>query len=250
VVRYDFVQADSAGSFIQGFETTRLSNQISSDLLRGLSVSMDHDLFDDTPGPGGTIAERRFAPHLSQLNLGFSLGSSSAVFRWISSLWGADPTEAAESEEPGGDELSDPFNRGDPTDESSIIPTGARSGTPTQAPRGSRGSWTANLSYSLQRPRDPSAESRQMVTGNIRLQPTESWSLSWRTAYDIERAAFNDHAIRLTRDLHRWQANFDFLQTATGNWSFRFEVSLMDNRDLKFDYDQQNLDLGLPAEQR
>jgi hypothetical protein len=89
-----------------------------------------------------------------------------------------------------------------------------------------------------------------MLTGSLRLQPTAQWALSWRTAYDIERGAFNDHSIRLTRDLHRWQANFDFLQTATGNWSFRFEVSLMDNRDLKFDYDQQNLDLGLPAEAR
>ena len=38
------------------------------------------------------------------------------------------------------------------------------------------------------------------------------------------------------------------MQTATGNWSFRFEVSLTDNRDLKFDYRQRNLDVGLPAQ--
>ncbi|MDH3206995.1 MAG: putative LPS assembly protein LptD [Gemmatimonadota bacterium] len=250
VVRYDFVQADSAGSFLQGFETTRLSNQLSSDLLRGLSVSMDHDLFDDQPAGDGTIAERRFAPHLAQMNLGFALGSRSLVFRWLSSLLGGDATEDA-PEEPEGDELNDPFEVGDPTDESSIIPTGSQTGRATLGPRsGSRGAWTANLTYSLQRPRDPTVDPRQMLTGSIRLQPTEQWALSWRTAYDIERGAFNDHSIRLTRDLHRWQANFDFLQTATGNWSFRFEVSLMDNRDLKFDYDQQNLDLGLPAEER
>jgi hypothetical protein len=102
----------------------------------------------------------------------------------------------------------------------------------------------------LQRPRDATIDPRQMLTGSIRLQPTRQWALSWRTAYDLQEQAFNDHSIRLTRDLHRWQANFDFLQTATGNWSFRFEVSLMDNRDLKFDYDQQNLDLGVPASQR
>ncbi|MGD8601861.1 MAG: putative LPS assembly protein LptD [Gemmatimonadota bacterium] len=252
VVRYDFVQADSAGGFLQGFQTTRLSNQISSDLLRGLSVSMDHDLFDDTKDESGAIVERRFAPHLSQLNLGFSLGSSSGLFRWVSSLWGGGGGgEEPEAIEPGADEVGDPFDVIDPTDESSVIPTGSQAGQPTRAPRaGSRGSWTANLSYSLQRPRDPTSVSRQMLTGSVRLQPTEKWALSWRTAYDIERGQFNDHSIRLTRDLHRWQANFDFLQTATGNWSFRFEVSLMDNRDLKFDYDQQNLDLGLPAEQR
>ena len=86
----------------------------------------------------------------------------------------------------------------------------------------------------------------QMLTGTITLRPTENWDLSWRTAYDLERRAFNDHTIRLSRDLHRWEANFDFLQTATGNWTFRFEVSLIDNRDLKFDYKQRNLDVGLP----
>ena len=89
-----------------------------------------------------------------------------------------------------------------------------------------------------------------MLSGTLRLKPTENWSVSWRTSYDLEASAFNDHAIRLSRDLHRWQANFDFLQTATGNWSFRFEVSLLDNRDLKFDYKQRNLDLGLPTSQR
>jgi hypothetical protein len=135
------------------------------------------------------------------------------------------------------------------TDESTVIPT-AGAGRPVAAgPRatGSVGSWTANFSYSLQRPRALGSPSSQMVTGMLRLQPTPAWELSWRTAYDVEANAFNDHSIRLTRDLHRWQANFDFLQTATGNWSFRFEVSLLDNRDLKFDYDQQNLDLGRPS---
>jgi len=251
VVQYDFVEADSAGSFLQGFTTTRLSNQISSDLLRGLSISMEHDLFDDEKAPGGGIASRRFAPHLSQVNLGFSMGSNSAIFRWLTQLLGGGAGAEATSVEPEGDELADPFAAGDPTDEASIIPTGSRPGVVSPGPRaGSSGSWTANLSYSLQRPRDPLLETRQMVTANMRLQPTDKWALSWRTAYDIERKAFNDHSVRLTRDLHRWQANFDFLQTATGNWSFRFEVSLMDNRDLKFDYDQQNLDLGLPAERR
>merc|ERR1739841_267658 len=47
VIQYDFVQADSVGLFLSGFETTRLSNQFSSDYLRGLSVSMDHELFVD-----------------------------------------------------------------------------------------------------------------------------------------------------------------------------------------------------------
>jgi hypothetical protein len=244
VVRYDFVQADSAGSFLQGFQTTRLTNQISSDLLRGLSVSVEHDLFEDLPGPDGTMSERRFDPHLSQLNLSFSLGSGSYFFRWFGLFGGPDQEE--EPQEPQGAGVGDPFVLDGATDEATVVPrTSPQQAPPTRpASTGAIGSWTANVSYALQRPRALGSPSSQMLTWMLRLRPTPAWELSWRTAYDIESGGFNDHSIRLTRDLHRWQANFDFLQTATGNWSFRFEVSLLDNRDLKFDYDQQNVDLN------
>lgn len=243
VIQYDFVQADSVGLFLSGFETTRLSNQFSSDYLRGLSVSMDHEVFEDVLGPDGQLAERRLAPHLSSVNLGFSLGSSSSIFRWLT-FWRSDDGEDAPAEPE-----EDPLAFDGPVDESSIVPGIGRPavvpGAASTRGRGGTGGWNANLSYSLQRPRDPTRVASQMLSGTVRLQPTENWSVSWRTAYDLEVSSFNDHSIRLTRDLHRWEANFDFLQTATGNWTFRFEVSLRDNRDLKFDYKQRNLDLGL-----
>ena len=244
VLRYDFVEADSIGAFLAGFETTRLSNQISSDFLRGLTISVNHDLFEDKEVDGQLT--RTFAPHLAQVNLGFSLGSNSSIFRLLGFLRGGDEgeTPAPSTEEP---DVVDPFEPTGTTDESSIIPTGRRPLSSTEpARRGDRGGWNANLSYSLQRPRGDDVMMSQMLTGTITLRPTENWDLSWRTAYDLERRAFNDHTIRLSRDLHRWEANFDFLQTATGNWTFRFEVSLIDNRDLKFDYKQRNLDVGLP----
>lgn len=246
VIQYDFVQADSVGLFLSGFETTRLSNQFSSDYLRGLSVSMDHELFVDEVDGEGTLVERRLEPHLSSVNLGFSLGSSSSIFRWLT-FWTGDSEEGAAPAEP--DNLEELDFEGT-TDESSIVPVSGRTDVVPGGPqrtRGSTGGWNANLSYSLQRPRDPTRVASQMLSGTVRLQPTEQWSVSWRTAYDLELGAFNDHSIRLTRDLHRWEANFDFLQTATGNWTFRFEVSLRDNRDLKFDYKQRNLDLGLQS---
>jgi hypothetical protein len=246
VVRYDFVQADSTGDFLQGFETTTLDNQISSDILRGLSVSTKHDLFRDEIGPERTIVSRTFDPHLAQVNLSFSLGSSSAFMRWLGLSGGG------AQEEPEPTEAVGPLDGQTVTDESSIIPGGVRRPTTATPVRssGNAGTWNASFSYSLQRPRDPNQQARQMLTSTIQMQPTDNWSLSWQTAFDLERSQFADHSIRLTRDLHEWQANFDFLQTATGNWSFRFEVSLLANRDLKFDYDQQNLDLGLPSDQR
>jgi len=250
VVRYDFVEADVVGSFLSGFETTRLSNQISSDYMRGLSLSFDHELFEDTEVDGQ--AQRGFAPHLSQVNFGFALSSNSSIFRWLGFLAPDDDGEAVPASGTDDDlEADDPFAATGATDESSIIPGVNRDRLP-RAPRarGTRGGWNANLSYALQRPRGENLPVSQMLTGTVTLRPTESWDVSWRTAYDLERKAFNDHTIRLSRDLHRWQANFDFLQTATGNWSFRFEVSLIDNSDLKFDYKQRNIDVGLPSENR
>ena len=244
VIQYDFVDADSLGSFLWGFQSTRLSNAISSDMLQGLQLQMDHELFEDTKAEDGSV-DRAFKPHLAQVNLGFSLSNRSSLFRLFGLLGGGGDElaeEEATQDETQGEGLTTPS-----VDESSIIPgsdPAARqpgSGRPRQA--GDR-SWQANLSYALQRPRNPDALASQMLNASVNLHPTDQWDLSWRTSYDLERGAFNDHSIRLTRNLHRWEANFDFLQTATGNWQFRFEVSLTDNQDLKFDYQQRNLDAG------
>jgi hypothetical protein len=180
------------------------------------------------------------------VNFSFSLSSRSGIFRLLG--FGRDETAPEETEPEEQEPEEDPFLGQGITDESSIIPT---AGAPRRAPaRSTRASgdrsWQANLSYSLQRPRGDDARASQMITGTLRLRPTEHWDVSWRTAYDLERGGFNDHTIRLSRDIHRWQANFDFLQTATGNWQFRFDVSLTDNQDLKFDYQQRNLDAGRP----
>ncbi|MEX2471557.1 MAG: hypothetical protein WEA34_05225, partial [Gemmatimonadota bacterium] len=252
VVRYDFVEADSSGMFLAGFQTTELSNQITSDYLRGLSISMRHQLFADSLADGA-LFERRFQPHLASLNLGFSLSSRSGIVRWLGLGGGGGDDMTPEEEDEAFDDLDDPFGD-DMMGEGSIIPGTADEATAPGPLQGSQarssdiGQWNANISYSLQRPRNDPERLSQMLSGTLRLQPTENWDMSWRTSYDLEANAFNDHIIRLTRDLHRWQAHFDFMQTATGNWSFRFEVALTDNRDLKFDYRQRNLDVGLPTQ--
>jgi hypothetical protein len=132
------------------------------------------------------------------------------------------------------------------TNESSIVPgTGPEDTGPRQAGR-STGAWNTNFSYSLRRIRESLLPASQLLQMGIRLKPAENWNLVWRTSYDITARKFADHSVRLTRDLHRWQANFDYTQTATGNWAFRFSVSLRDNQNLKFDYDQRSTDLESP----
>ena len=72
-VTYDFEQASELGHFTRGFaDNLTVRNQLSSDLLRGFNVSVEHDLFDDSEVTA-TGGQRRLAPVMSSMNLSFSL---------------------------------------------------------------------------------------------------------------------------------------------------------------------------------
>ncbi len=241
-VTYDFEQASEAGHFTRGFQDNlRISNQVSSDFLRGLSVSLEHDVFDDA-GAGPDGGARRFDPFLSNVNMSFSLSHNSLLFRWLRGLTGDRGSEATTPAQgaQGGD-VSDPLGFGtEDIGEATVVPTGNRNRS-AGGPRpesGRVGQWDARFSYSLVRTREAGG-GNQMVQGQIGFQPTEKWSVRWRTSYDAAAGAFNDHMVTMKRNLHRWDADFSFRQTATGNWSFMFEVALADNRDLHFDYEQR-----------
>ena len=243
-VTYDFEEASETGFRSRGFaENLRISNQISSDYLRGLSVSMEHDIFESPAVAGAALVA---APFVSSANLSFSLSHESAIFGWLRGLTGGDGEDASA---PGSGRNIDDGDDDDPTGletadlgESTVVPRGnSRSGQrrPRSRSRGSVGGWRASLAYSLARSRNEEATGSQMIQANVAFQPTEKWSVDWRTSYDLVARSFNDHVIQLRRELHRWEASFDFRQTATGNWTFVFEVALSDNRDLHFDYEQR-----------
>ena len=179
------------------------------------------------------------------MNLGFSLNSRSWVFQALGALFQGEeemPEDAGSVVDAGEqEELVEEVFPEAGMDESRILPGRGPSGSGGPRRSGNVGEWRANLSYSLQRPRDGTRPSNQMISSTLSFTPTEKWDVSWRTSYDVERGSFNDHLIRLTRNLHRWEAYFDFRQTATGNWSFRFEVALTDNEDLHFDYHQRSI---------
>jgi hypothetical protein len=80
---------------------------------------------------------------------------------------------------------------------------------------------------------------RQQLGLNTGFSPTPHWTLSWNTSYDLDTRRFGQHYVRLERDLHRWHASFAFAKSANGNFAFNFYISLLDQPDIKFDYDQQ-----------
>ena len=244
-VTYDFEQASELGHFTRGFaDNLRISHQISSDYLRGLSLSLEHYVFDDAAiaAAGGA---RSFSPFVSNVNLGFSMGNNTGLFRWLRGLTGGEVEEDDESQTQQStdqaEDVSDPSGfENEDLGESTIVPGGRRDrGSGQRRTQGEVGKWDASISYSLARERAVGASDNQMVQGTLNFQPTEKWSVRWRTSYDVVTGAFNDHMISLQREMHRWEADFSFRQTATGNWTFLFEVALTDNRDLHFDYEQR-----------
>ncbi len=214
---YDFTKGELV--------TDRISNSITSDLLRGLTLRFDHDLFEELEG-----GDRRFSLFLTQLNLNFSLGARSVggIFgessSGVSRGRGIVPDVREFEDEEFPDERLDDLDR---------PATG----------REARQPWSLSIDYSLVRQRPvPGVEprpARQSVRANFGFQPTKNWTLRWRTQYDLEGREFVDQALSLQRDLHRWSATFEFLQASNGNFLFEFRVNLNDMRDIKLDYRQE-----------
>jgi hypothetical protein len=102
--------------------------------------------------------------------------------------------------------------------------------------------FTASFNYSLTKTRPipgrPAPAEAQSLGLNTSFSPTPFWSLSWSTQYDITEGRFQDHVIRLERDLHEWRAGFNFVKNASGTFAIYFSIYLTDLPDLKFDYDQ------------
>jgi hypothetical protein len=222
---YDFV----TGKVITG----QVSNSVTSDVLRGLTLRFDHDLFEE--GESG----RNFDPFLTQLNLGFSIGD-----RTVAGLFGE--TSGGLRSDPG----IVPSARSFEEDEFGMFPGEGQE--PQAGPRereedeGARRPWSLNVNYSLvrQRPRpDPEAPpptNSQTIRANLGFSPTQNWTMSWRTTYDLRGTNFVDHTLSLRRDLHRWSATFEFWQASNGNFVFNFRINHNDLRDIKFDYRQDS----------
>lgn len=195
--------------------TDRFSNSVSSDFFRDLNLTVEFDLFE------GTGEDRLFDPFLSRLNASVSFQSGQGL----------------------GDLVGLGAGRGGAT-----TPTTGEGGPGSDLERGQHeaGPWTLSLDYTLRRAREDATSSpfgdggSQTVGGNLSLQPTRNWAMSWNTSYNIDDREFSAHRISLTRNLHRWQARFDFRRAPNGNFSFQFFVRLTDAPDLMLDYSDQS----------
>jgi hypothetical protein len=75
----------------------------------------------------------------------------------------------------------------------------------------------------------------------VGFSPSPNWSVSWNTQYNLTLKEFGQHVLRLDRDLHRWRATFAFTKAPNGNFAFNFFVTLTDEPEIQFQYDQRTV---------
>lgn len=196
--------------------TDRVTNAFTSDLLRGLTVNMTHDLF------AGSGTDREFDPFLSSLTTSFSFQSGAGLGD-VFGLGGRERTPSLTAPTRSLDRMRDPeiYGSVDPFFEGA-------------------GPWSVSLTYSVQRvrPMETGSESRSL-RANLALRPTPHWSIRWTTQYSFTDSEFGQNLITLDRDLHRWLASFQFSRAPNGNTVFQVSLSLKDAPDIRTDYSQR-----------
>jgi hypothetical protein len=240
-LEYDFARAAAGES---GFTTRQLTNTVRSDYLRGLNMTIAHDLFDRSE-----VTDRhdmgRFSPRLSRVNTSFSFGRQSALVQRLYEILGltdddtmVEPTDRSVMPEPTAQApgVDEGFGM-DPAGGARGTPgMGATPGTP----------WNVSLRYSFVRREGLTGlagadGSGQTVDGTLTFSPTSNWAVTWTTDYSITDARFGSHSLNVTRDLYRWQADFSFRRSPNGNTSFHASVRLIDLPDLRFDHREDNI---------
>ena len=239
-ISYNFERAKQPHA--TGWQTGTLSNTFLSDLVPGFQLSMTHDLWKDGDVGSDTA---KFSPFLQSVNASFQV--TPATLQGIGRLLGlrsrparpppADTTARADS---GLGGPTDDFRR---YDRGTRIPYGPQGSMGGGGYGGGR-QFALGVTLSSTRSRADTGAlkhraGRQTAGLNLSFSPTRNWTANWSTSYDIVTRQFADHSLTFQRDLRRWHASFGFYKTATGNFSFIFNITLTDQPDIKFDYDQR-----------
>ncbi|HWP36380.1 MAG TPA: twin-arginine translocase subunit TatC [Gemmatimonadales bacterium] len=246
-VSYDFEQAKQPGK--TGWTTAQITNAFTSDLLPGFSISTSHDLWVGAVGSDTA----RFDPFLSSISTRFSVSAATfaRILAWI--VGGPAPVQEPAREMP---QQPLPQEQGglQPQPQQSTVPgalVGYRS-TEDLAGRVPRGrGLELSVGYEDQRTRaggttapggiGPGGGGNRSLSLSTGFSPTRNWSLSWSTMYNFTTSEFGQHMLRLERDLHRWRATFAFVKAPNGNFAFNFHITLLDQPDIKFQYDQRTV---------
>lgn len=233
-IGYNFEQAKQPGRV--GWQTGSLSNTFLSDLLPGFQLGIVHDLWRGQVGSDTA----KFDPLLTSINASFQV--TPATLSGIGRLFGLSPRAAPAPPPDTTSQIASGTNAPDYRRYQGATrdPYGRGPG-PGGGAGGKQFALAVQFSSTRSRldtPEDKKRAGRQTAGLNLAFSPTRNWTANWRTSYDIVTRQFADHSVSFQRDLRRWRASFSFYKTGTGNIAFSFNITLTDQPDIKFDYDQ------------
>lgn len=229
-VSYNFEAAKQPGR--SGWQTDILTNTLGSDLIPGFDVTVTHDLFDHGVG----FDSSTFDPFLSGMSARFALTPN--TFRSIAGLFGL-RRRAAAAPPPAAPPI--PGQGVPPPPPMGPLPSDPVYGRRGRFPGAAASGFSLNVDYTLTRTREGAAAGvpgQHQMNLRMSFNPTPKWSAVWNTTYDFATGQFGQHDLSFRRDLRRWEADFTFQKSANGNFAFSFRISLRDQPDIKFDYDQ------------
>jgi hypothetical protein len=198
-------------------------------------LSISHDLWRGRVGTDSA----QFDPFLTSVSTGFTI--TPATLRGISGLLGF-PRGRAPQQPPAADTTAGGPGLGAGIGAGSNLFGKQGAGGLGAGPAGR--AFALRIDYSSNRSRADTAligrqAGKQFVTLAMNFSPTAHWTASWRSSYDFGTRQFADHFLSFERDLRRWHASFVFSKSANGNFVFSFNIALIDQSDIKFDYDQR-----------
>ena len=205
---FDFEQAKKPGR--SGWVTRSITNSFLSDLLPGFNLNVTHDLWRGH----GRVRHRAFRSVPPAAWTPASPISANTL-----------PARSARSSgsAEGGRQEAGGAMRTSRATSAAVGAEGAARARSTTRRRHRSARRRPRLHRQLQlfpdaepgRSRNQPAAGRGQNLGlNTSFSPTPFWSLSWSTQYDITHGNFEDHVVRLERDLHEWRAGFNFVRNA------------------------------------
>ncbi|MFQ5772461.1 MAG: hypothetical protein ACE5HX_18135, partial [bacterium] len=99
--------------------------------------------------------------------------------------------------------------------------------------------WRASLAFSFSVSKfNPTRPVRRAYIdlSNVEVQLTKNWRIGYRLRYDIEKGDLVDQRISFYRDLHCWEAQFNWTPTGISKgFYFRINIKAPHLRDIKIE---------------
>ncbi len=193
-----------------------------------LSMNMSHSFYDFNRATGRITKELIF-PRLLQIGFDarWSLKGKSVTQQkpnQSTSLSGPLTTAGQQLSEQAGLPATDPY-------QDRLLPETAFSAL--EVP------WSASISFSYRVNKfNPllTTRSAYLDLSNVEVQITKNWRIGYQLRYDIERRKVADQRISLYRDLHCWEAQFNWNPSGIGaGFYFRIGIKAPRLRDIKLE---------------